>query len=79
MSLSRAIVLGFALGALGLGIASYVAADSSELLFSPGEQAVFGAFVGAVGGALAGCVLWLAVLASELAYRLLRRTHDRRP
>ena len=78
MSLSRAIVLGFALGALGLGIASYVAADSSEL-FSPGEQAVFGAFVGAVGGALAGCVLWLAVLASELAYRLLRRTHDRRP
>jgi hypothetical protein len=49
------------------------------LLFSRGDQAMMGAFVGAVGGALAGLLLWAAVAAAEHAYRLLRRTQARRP
>ena len=78
MSLLRAVVGGFALGALGLGIASYLTADSSSLLFSPGEQAMFGGFVGAVGGAVAGLLLWLVAIVGERTYRLLQRTRNPR-
>jgi hypothetical protein len=72
--LGKAVLGGFALGAVGLGTASYLSADGSDLFFSPEEQAMMGAFVGAFGGALAGLLLWAAVVVAERALRLLRRT-----
>lgn len=77
--LTKAVLLGFALGAVGLGTASYLTADDSSLLFSRGDQAMMGAFIGAVGGALAGLLLWAAVVVAERAFGLLRRTQARRP
>lgn len=76
--LAKAVLVGFAFGAVGVGTASYLTADSN-LLFSRGDQAMMGSLVGAVGGALAGLLLWAAVVAAEHAYRLLRRTQARRP
>jgi len=75
--LVRAVVGGFGFGALALGTASVLTADSSDLL-SPEEQAMFGAFFGAVAGALAGILLWTAVVVAQLCYRLLRRRLGRR-
>jgi len=76
--LGKAVLVGFTLGAVGLGIASYVTADDSNLLFSRGDQTMMGAFAGAVGGALAGLLLWAAVVVAGHAFRLLRRTQARR-
>ena len=77
--LTKAVLLGFALGAVGVGTASYLTADDSTWLFSRGDQAMLGAFAGAVGGALAGLLLWAAVVVAERAYQLFRRTQARRP
>ena len=74
----RAVLVGLELGAVGVATASYLTAESN-LLFSRSDQTMMGAFVGAVGGALAGLLLWAAVVAAEHAYRLLRRTQARRP
>jgi hypothetical protein len=75
----KAALIGFGLGAVGLGTASYVTADDSNLLFSRGDQAMMGAFVGAFGGALAGLLLWAVVVGAGHAHRLVRRTQARRP
>jgi hypothetical protein len=72
--LGKAVLGGFALGAVGLGTASYLSADGSDLFFSPEEQAMMGAFVGAWGGALAGLLFWAVAVAAERVHRLLRRT-----
>lgn len=77
--LGKAVLGGFALGAVGLGTASYLSADGSDLFFSPEEQAMMGAFVGAWGGALAGLLSWAAAVVGERVYRLLRCTQARRP
>jgi hypothetical protein len=71
------VTVGVVFGALGLGAASYLAADNSDLI-APGEQAVAGAFVGAIGGALAGLLLWAAVVVAEHAsWRLPRMRNSR--
>ena len=74
--LGRAVAGGFALGAVGLGTASYLSADGSDLFFSPEEQAMMGTLVGAFGGALAGLLLWTTVVVAERAFRLFRRTRS---
>ena len=75
--LVRAVVGGFGFGALALGMASFFAADSSDLL-SPEEQAMFGVFLGAIGGALAGLLIWTAVVVAQRCYRLFQRALGRR-
>jgi len=69
------VAVGFCLGAVAVGTAAYLTADSNWL-YSRGDQAMMGAFVGAWGGALAALLLWAAVAVAERALRLLRRTRN---
>ena len=71
------VVGGSGFGAITLGTVAFLGADNSDL-FSPEEQAMYGTFFGAIGGALAGLLLWTAVVVTGLCYGLLRRAFGRR-
>jgi hypothetical protein len=67
--LVQAIVVGTVLGALGTGVANYVTAEDS-IVFDRGDQALFGAVAGAIGGAVVGIAFWtLWLLVDALLHR----------
>jgi len=71
--LLRAVLIGFFVGAFGLGTAALLTADNDSLFFSPGEQAFFGAVLGAIGGMVAGLLVWVAAALVVLVRRATRR------
>jgi len=68
-----AVLTGFFAGPLALGTLAYLTSEDS-LFFSRGDAAMFGAFLGAIAGPIAGFLVWasaaLVVLVRHRAHRL---------
>jgi len=67
-----AVLVGLVLGGVLLSIVSYATAEDS-LIFDRSDQAVFGAFAGSIGGAIAGLVLWTLVVLLRALVRVASR------
>ena len=74
--LLSAVVIGFFVGTIGLGTLAYLTSEDS-LIFSRGDAATFGVFLGAIAGPIAGLVSWATAALVVLIRRIVRRARTR--
>ena len=74
--LLAAVVIGFFVGTIGLGTSAYLGSEDS-LVFSRGEAATLGVFLGAIAGPVAGFLVWATAALAVLIRRTARRVRSR--